>query len=83
MTKIYFINDFFVKTTSWQNAFKAWLKWEGYTTNVSSKAIDAMDTVEQMIELMRSLSPTYIQRYGKVSEFHASDSCFEPEVYER
>lgn len=82
MTEIYFINDFFVQTTSWQNAFKAWLKYEGYTSNVSDKSIDAMDTVEQIVELMGSLSPTYIQRYGLISEFYASDSYFEPEVYE-
>lgn len=82
MTEVYFINDFFVKTTNWQNAFKAWIQYEGYTSNISDKAIDAMDTVEQIIELMGSLSPTYIQRYGVISELYVSDSCFEPKVYE-
>lgn len=82
MAEIYFINDFFVETASWKNAFKAWLEYEGYTSNVRDKAIDAMDTLEQIVELMGSLSPTYIQRFGVVSEFYASDSRFEPKVYE-
>lgn len=82
MTKIYFINDFFVETTSWKNAFKAWLKYEGYTSNISDKAIDAMDTLEQIVELMGSLSPTYIHRFGIVSELYTSESCFEPKIYE-
>lgn len=68
MIEIYFINDYFVKTTSWKLAFMSWLNYNGDLTTVVNKAILAMDTVEEIIELIGAFTDADVDYYGVVKE---------------
>jgi hypothetical protein len=68
MIEIYFINDYFVRTTSWKLAFISWLNHNGDLTDVLNKAILAMDTIEEMIELMGAFTSEEVDYYGIAKE---------------
>ena len=69
MKEIYFINDFYVNTTNWKCAFRAWLKHFGDLTPVAEKSLNAMDTLDEMLELMGMVSHVTIRHIGIAKEF--------------
>lgn len=69
MAEIYFINDFYINTTSWHKAFRAWLKHFGDLTPVVERALNAMETLDEMLELMEMASHVTIRHIGIAKEF--------------
>lgn len=74
MTEIYFINDYFVRATSWKNAFISWLKYLGDLTDVMKKAILAMDTVKDIMELVPVFTSEDVDYYGVAKELNLATS---------
>lgn len=74
MTEIYFINNYFVRTTSWKLAFISWLNYNGDLTHVVNKAILAMDTVEEIIELIGSFTNEDVDYYGIAREINTPNN---------
>lgn len=74
MTEIYFINNYFVRTTSWKLAFISWLNYNGDLTGVLNKAVLAMDTVEEIIELMESFTNEDVDYYGIAKELNTPNN---------
>lgn len=70
MTEIYFINDYYVETTSWHNAAKSWLKYIGDGTEVAFKAIDAMSDVKEIFKMLNMLTYRSIDRAGIIKEYY-------------
>ena len=70
MTEIYFINDYYVKTTSWRNAAKSWLKYVGVKTDVAFKAVDAMENLIDIIKMLTILANESIDKAGIVKEYY-------------
>jgi formyltetrahydrofolate synthetase len=70
MTEIYFINDYYVETTSWNNAAKSWLKYSGGASDIAYKAIDAMDNVDDIFKMLDVFSADIIERAGIVKEYY-------------
>lgn len=73
MTEIYFINDYYVKATSWHNAVKSWLKHHGDATDIACKAIDAMDNFDDIFKMLDVFSSEIIERAGIVNEYYYFD----------
>lgn len=69
MAEIYFINDFYIRTTSWKSAFKAWLKHFGDLTPVVERALNAMETLDEILELMEMVGHVTIRHIGIAKEF--------------
>lgn len=78
MTEIYFINDYYVKTTSWHNAVKSWLKYNGDASDIVCKAIDAMESLEEIIKMADVFSSVLIDRIGIVKDYYYFDDFYEP-----
>ena len=74
MTEIYFINNYFVRTTSWKLAFISWLDYNGDLTDVINKAVLAMDTVEEIVELIGSFTNEDVDYYGIVKELNTPNN---------
>lgn len=70
MTEIYFINDYYVEATSWQNAAKSWLKYHGDASDIAFKAIDAMDNVDDIFRILNVFSSEIIERAGITKEYY-------------
>ena len=70
MTEIYFINDYYVATTSWQNAAKSWLKYHGDASDIAFKAIDAMDNFDDIFKILDVFSGEIIERAGITKEYY-------------
>jgi hypothetical protein len=79
MTEIYFINDYYVKATSWHNAAKSWLKYTGDASDVKFKAIDAMKDVTDIFLLLEAFASDIIERAGITKDYYYFDSYYEPE----
>ena len=69
MKEIYFINDFYVNTISWKCAFRAWLKHFGKLTPITEKSLNAMETLDEILELMKVMSNVHIRHIGIAKEF--------------
>jgi hypothetical protein len=78
MTEIYFINEYYVKTTSWQNAAKSWLTYIGDATDVKLKAIDSMDNFDDIMKLLDIFAGDNIDNAGIVKEYHCFNDYYEP-----
>ena len=76
MTEIYFINDYYVATTSWHNAVKSWLKYRGDASDIVFKAIDAMQTVDDIFSMAEKLSSDIIERAGIVKDYYYFDDYY-------
>ena len=70
MTEIYFINDYYVETTSWHNAAKSWLKYTGGASDIAYKAIDAMDNFEDLFKMLDVFASDCIERAGIAKEYY-------------
>ena len=70
MTEIYFINDYYVETTSWHNAAKSWLKYTGDAKDVIYKAIDAMDNFDDIFKMLDLFSEEVIEKAGIVKDYY-------------
>ena len=70
MTEIYFINDYYVETTSWHNAVKSWLKYIGDASDIAFKAIDAMDNFDDIFKMLNVFDGTCIERAGIVKDYY-------------
>lgn len=70
MTEIYFINDYYVRATSWHNAVKSWLKYTGGARDIAYKAIDAMDNFDDIFKMLDVFSHDEIERAGIVKEYY-------------
>ena len=70
MTEIYFINDYYVETTSWHNAVKSWLKYTGDASDIAFKAIDAMDNFDDIFKMLNVFAGTCIERAGIVKDYY-------------
>lgn len=69
MNEIYFINDFYIRTTSWHKAFRALLKYYGELTSVVERSLNAMETLDEILELMDMVSCITIRHIGIAKEF--------------
>lgn len=69
MEEIYFINDFYVRTTSWHKAFKSWLSYYGELTTIMEKSLNAMETLDEILKLVGALSKHTIRHIGIAKEF--------------
>ena len=69
MTEIYFINDFYIRTTSWKSAFRAFLNHYGSLTTVVAKSLNAMDNLDEILELMEMATCVPIRHIGIAKEF--------------
>ena len=76
MTEIYFINDYYVATTSWHNAVKSWLKYTGDAKDVAYKAIDAMENVDDIFKMLDILSGEVIEKAGIVKKYYYFDDYY-------
>ena len=76
MTEIYFINDYYVETTSWNNAAKSWLKYAGGASDIAYKAIDAMDNFEDLFKMLDVFASEDIERAGIVKEYYYFDGYY-------
>lgn len=79
MTEIYFINDYYVETTSWHNAAKSWLKYLGDATDIAFKAIDAMDNLEEIFKMLNVFASETIVNAGITKEYYYFDNYYKPE----
>jgi hypothetical protein len=79
MTEIYFINDYYVEATSWQNAAKSWLKYTGGASEVKFKAIDAMEGADDIFRLLEICTSEIIERAGIVKTYYYFDDYYAPE----
>lgn len=70
MTEIYFINDYYVETTSWHNAVKSWLKYTGDASDIAYKAIDAMDNFDDIFKMLNVFSGEIIEKAGIAKEYY-------------
>lgn len=78
MTEIYFINDYYVEATSWNNAAKSWLKYNGGASEVKFKAIDAMQSVDDICQLLETFTYESIDRVGIAKDYYYFDECYAP-----
>lgn len=78
MTKTYFINDYYVKATSWHNAAKSWLKYDGGASEVKFKAIDAMTNIDDIFLLLDAISDTIIEKAGIAETYYYFDEYYRP-----
>ena len=78
MTEIYFINDFYVKTTSWHKAVKSWLNYHGDASDIICKAIDAMESFEEIFKMANMFASEIIERAGIVKDYYYFDGIYEP-----
>lgn len=69
MEEIYFINDFYVRTTSWHKAFKSWLSYYGELTAIMEKSLNATETLDEILKLVGALSKHTIRHIGIAKEF--------------
>ncbi len=69
MEEIYFINDFYIRTTSWHRAFRAWLKHFGDLTPVVERSLNVMENLDEILELMEMVSHITIRHIGIAKEF--------------
>lgn len=76
MTEIYFINDYYVETTSWHNAAKSWLKYLGADTSIALKAIDAMETFEEIFKMLNVFADEPIMNAGITKEYYYFDDYY-------
>lgn len=79
MKEIYFINDYYVETTSWHNAVKSWLKYLGDATDIAFKAIDAMETFEDIFKMVNVFASEAIVNAGIVKEYYYFDGYYKPD----
>lgn len=77
MTEIYFINDYYVRTTSWHNAAKSWLKYHGDASDIVFKAVDAMNNFEDLFQMLNMFSSEIIEKAGIVKEYYYFDECYD------
>ena len=73
MTEIYFINDYYVEATSWQNAAKSWLKYTGGASDIAFKAIDAMDNLDDIFKMLDVFASETIDKAGITKEYYYFD----------
>ena len=78
MTEIYFINDYYVEATSWHNAAKSWLKSLGDATEIKFKAIDAMESTEEILKLLEICTDEMIDKAGIVKAYYYFDEGYNP-----
>lgn len=76
MAEIYFINDYYIKTTNWHSAAKSWLKYLGDATDIALKAIDAMDTFEEIFKMLNVFAHEPIMNAGIVKEYYYFDPYY-------
>lgn len=76
MTEIYFINDYYVEATSWQNAAKSWLKYLGDASDIKFKAIDAMEAAGDIFRLLEICTDEIIERAGIVKTYYYFDDYY-------
>jgi hypothetical protein len=80
MTKVYFINDYYVEATSWHSAVKSWLKYVGGASDIKFKAIDAMTDIDDIFALLEVLSDEIIERAGIAETYYYFDDYYSPVV---
>ena len=78
MTEVYFINDYYVQTTSGHNAAKSWLKYIGDASDIAFKAIDAMDGFEEIFRMLNVFSHECIVNAGIVKDYYYFDDYYAP-----
>ena len=79
MTEIYFINDYYVETTSWHNAVKSWLKYCGDATDIALKGIDAMESLDDIFKMTNAFASERIERAGILKDYYYFNGYFAPE----
>lgn len=77
MLEIYFINDYFVRTTNWKLAFISWLDHNGDLNNVINKAVLAMDTVDEILEIIPMFTDMDVEYFGIAREFVSNSRYIE------
>ena len=70
MMEIYFLNNYFVRASSWHNAAKSWLKYHGDATDIACKAIDAMDNLNDIFKMLNVFASEIIERAGIAKEYY-------------
>ena len=78
MTEIYFINDYYVEATSWHNAVKSWMKYTGDASEIKFKAIDAIESIEDIFKLLEICTNEIIERAGIANTYYYFDGYYEP-----
>ena len=78
MTEIYFINDYYVEATSWHNAAKSWLKYLGDATAIKFKAIDAMESVDEIFQVLDICTDEMIENAGIVQSYYYFYDNYKP-----
>lgn len=76
MTEIYFINDYYVESTSWHNAVKSWLKYRGDASDIAYKAIDAMDNIDDIFKMLEVFSSDIIEKAGITKVYYYFEDYF-------
>lgn len=76
MTETYFINNYYVNTTSWHKAAKSWLKYTGDASDIAYKAIDAMDNLEDIFKILDVFSGEIIEKAGIAKEYYYFDGYY-------
>ena len=79
MINIYFINDYYVTTTSWKNAVKSWLKYCGDASDIALKGIDAMESIDDIFKMANVFASEEITRAGILREYYYFDGYYAPE----
>lgn len=79
MTEVYFINDYYVKATSWHNAIKSWLKYCGDASDIALKGIDAMESIDDIFKMASMFAFDEITRAGIIKEYYYFDGYYAPE----